>query len=114
KSNTPEMMFGFNLGGQYKGFDLDLFFQGAALVDVALAGEYPSGIKDDTFYTRPFYADGNSPRDLVENSWRPDNTNAKYPRLHVESKSNGGKFSSWWVKNASYLRLKSAQLGYTL
>ena len=75
---------------------------------------YSSGIRDDTFYTRPFYADGNTPYYLVEGAWRPDHTDAKYPRLGIESRSNGGKFSSWWVEDGSYVRLKSIQLGYTI
>ena len=79
-----------------------------------LCGIYDSGIRDDTFYTRPFYADGNTPYYLVEGSWRPDNPNAKFPRLGIEARDNGGKFSSWWVKDGTYLRLKSVQLGYTL
>lgn len=50
----------------------------------------------------------------MEGSWRPDNPNAKFPRLGIEARDNGGKFSSWWVKDGTYLRLKSVQLGYTL
>lgn len=116
KSNIPEMMFGLNLSAEYKGFDVNMFLQGAAMVDVALCGIYTDkdGIRDNTFYTKPFYVDGNSPKYLLEGSWTPENTNAKYPRLGVESRDNGGKFSSWWVVDGSYLRVKSAQLGYTL
>jgi TonB-linked SusC/RagA family outer membrane protein len=112
-SDLPEMMFGLNLGASYKGFDLSAFFQGAALSDVALSGLYSSGIYDNTFYTMPFYQDGNSPRYLVENSWTPENPNAAYPRLSTQSAQSGGKFSSFWIKDGSYVRLKTAQLGYT-
>lgn len=115
RSNVPEMMFGLNLGAEYKGFDFNMFFQGAALFDVSLCGIYADkGIRDNTFYTKPFYVDGNTPYYLVEGSWRPDNTNAEYPRLGIEARNNGGKFSSWWVVNGAYLRLKSAQIGYTI
>lgn len=114
RSNTPEMMFGLNLGAEWKGFDFNMLLQGAALFDVNLCGLYSSGIRDDTFYTRPFYADGNTPYYLVEGAWRPDHTDAKYPRLGIESRSNGGKFSSWWVEDGSYVRLKSIQLRYTI
>lgn len=115
RSNTPEMMFGLNLGAEWKGFDFNVFFQGAALCDVALCGTYSDrGIEDNTFYTQPFYSNGNSPYYLIEGSWRPDNANAKYPRLGVQTRSNGGKSSSWWVKDGSYIRLKNAQVGYTL
>ena len=51
---------------------------------------------------------------MVEGAWRPDHTDAKYPRLGIDSRSNGGKFSSWWVVDGSYVRLKSIQLGYTI
>lgn len=114
RSSIPEMVFGLNLGAEWKGFDFSMFWQGAAMFDVNLCGIYDSGIRDDTFYTRPFYADGNTPYYLVEGSWRPDNPNAKFPRLGIEARDNGGKFSSWWVKDGTYLRLKSVQLGYTL
>lgn len=114
RSSTPEMMFGLSLGAEWKGFDFNMFWQGAAMFDVNLCGIYGSGVRDNTFYTKPFYDDGNTPYYLVENSWRPDNPNAKFPRLGIASRENGGRFSSWWVKDGTYLRLKSLQLGYTL
>jgi TonB-linked SusC/RagA family outer membrane protein len=115
RSNTPEMMFGLNVGANYKNFDFNVFFQGAALCDVWLAGLYSDrGFYDNTFYTQPFWSGGNTPYYLVEGSWRPDHTNAKYPRLGIATRSNGGKMSSLWVINGSYLRLKTAQIGYTL
>ena len=116
RSSTPEMIFGLNMNFFYKGFDLDIFFQGAALCDIPLCGCYSDkdGIYDNTFYTKPFAFDGNTPRYLVENSWTPDNLNAKYPRLRIEERANGGKMSSWWIVDGSYCRLKSLQLGYTI
>lgn len=60
RSSIPEMVFGLNLGAEWKGFDFSMFWQGAAMFDVNLCGIYDSGIRDDTFYTRPFYADGNT------------------------------------------------------
>lgn len=115
KNDLPEMMFGLNLGGSYKGIDFSAFFQGAARSDVALSGLYSSsGIYDNTFYTMPFYQDGNSPKYLVENAWTPENTNATYPRLSTQSTQSGGKFSSFWIKDGAYLRLKTAQIGYSL
>ena len=115
RSNIPEMTYGLNLSANWKGFDFNAFFQGSALFDVYLCGSYPgAGWVDDTFYTRPFYADGNAPYYLVEGAWTPENRNAKYPRLSTEARLNGGKYSDWWVKNGTYIRLKNAQIGYTL
>ncbi|MGK9123805.1 TonB-dependent receptor [Olivibacter sp. SA151] len=115
KSDLPEMMFGLNLSAAYKGFDVNVFFQGAAMSDIALSGLYSnSGVYDNTFYTMPFYQDGNAPKYLVENAWTPENPNGTYPRLSTQSAQSGGKFSSFWIKDGSYLRLKTAQIGYVL
>lgn len=115
-SSTPEMMFGLNFNAFWKGIDFNMFFQGAALCNVPLCGCYTDrgGIYDDTFYTRPFAFDGNTPRYLVEGAWTPENPNAKYPRLGIAARSNGGKMSSFWMADGSYLRLKSLQIGYSL
>jgi len=115
RSNIPEMMFGLNLDANWKNFDASLFFQGASLFDVYLCGLYTDrGFIDDTFYTRSFFADGNAPYYLVEGAWTPENTNAQYPRLSTQIRTNGGKYSDWWIKDGTYLRLKSAQIGYTI
>ena len=115
-SSTPEMIFGLNFNFFWRNFDFNIFFQGAAICDIPLCGVYNDrgGITDDTPYTRPFAFDGNTPVYLVKNSWTPENTDAKYPRLRIESPSNGGKMSDWWLVDGSYLRLKSVQLGYSL
>lgn len=116
RSSTPEMMFGLSFACDWKGIDFSFLLQGAAMFDVNLCGQYASlnGGYDNTFYTKPFYCDGNTPYYLVENSWRPDHRDAKYPRLGIQSRINGGKMSSWWVEDGSYVRLKSLQLGYSL
>lgn len=115
RSTEPELMFGLNLQADYKNFDFNMFIQGAALSNVALAGYYSDrGFHDDTFYSKPFWNDGNTPLFMVEGAWTPENTDAKYPRLGIENRQNGGKFSDWWVVNGAYARLKSLQVGYTL
>jgi hypothetical protein len=45
--------------------------------------------------------------------WTPDNLDAKFPRLAF-NETNNEKNSSFWMKDASYLRLKNIQIGYTL
>lgn len=127
KSNIPELTYGLNLYLGYEGFDLSLLFQGAGMCDVALAGVYDSsnlggvqpGVADNTSFTEPFYdaGTGNAPYYLVEQSWRPDNTTGIYPRLSTHN-SLTTRHNAWpnsaWIRNGSYLRLKSAQLGYTI
>ncbi len=116
-SNLPELMYGLNIGATWKNFDLSLFFQGAAITDVFLSGVYGNGNVDATIFTRPFHGNGNSPYFLIENSWTPENTNAEFTRLTTiaaEKGNTNGWASEWWIRNGSYLRLKNAQLGYTL
>ncbi len=114
KSSIPEVVFGFNLNAAYKNFDLSLFLQGAARTDLALSGTYGSGIEDNTQFTRPFKTGGNSPYYLVENSWTPENRDAKFTRLSTEYRSNNAYASTWWIRDASYVRIKNVQLGYEL
>ncbi len=115
----PEMMFALNMDANWKGFDISLQFQGAALCDKFLAfyGKGTTGtyVTDAGPMGRPFYAGvDKSPLYLVEGSWRPDNPDAEYPRLtHIPNAANYAK-SDFWKRNGAYLRLKNASIGYTL
>ncbi len=116
-SSFPELMYGLNLGASWKGFDGSLFFQGAAIRDMFLSGVYDNGHVDATIYTRPFHGNGNSPYFLIENSWTPENPDSEFARLTTVAAEVGnanGWASSWWMRNADYLRLKNAQIGYTI
>ena len=114
KSAYPKFVGGFTFDAAWKGIDVSFLLQGALGRDVALTGVYSGGIMDNTFMTKPFYHDGNSPKFLVENSWREDNRSAEFPRLYNNSSWNNNAYSStFWYRNGDYLRLKTAQIGYT-
>lgn len=116
-SNFPELMYGFNLGATWRKFDFSIFFQGAAIKDMFLSGVYGNGAVDATIYTRPFHGNGNSPYFLIENSWTPDNMDSEFTRLTTVAAEVGncnGWASSWWMRDASYLRLKNAQIAYNM
>ncbi|WP_212005976.1 TonB-dependent receptor [Chitinophaga sp. HK235] len=103
-ARTPEIMFGATLGADYKGFDISLLFQGAAHTDVMLNNEavyeFFQGGK-----VKPFHL----------GRWTPETAaTATYPRLHSNTNGNNHRASSFWVKDASYLRLKNAEIGYQL
>ena len=99
----PEIIYGINPGITYKGFDLSLLFQGATNRDFYISGEA----------AWPFV---NSASATVDNLdyWTPDNLDAINPRITAQPAPNNTQTSSWWVKNGSYLRLKTGELGYTL
>lgn len=114
KSNIPELMFGLNLNASWKNFDFSALVQGAAIADLALMGWYDGVGYDNTEFTRSFYSGGNSPVYLIDGSWTPDNLDARYPRLSTVSRPNNNWSSTFWIVDASYVRLKNIQLGYTL
>jgi hypothetical protein len=91
-----------NLYGEYKGIDLNLLFQG-----VGKADGYVWGHSIASFY------EGGSMPEIGKDYWTPENRDALFPRLAFNN-SNNQQNSSFWVKDASYLRLKNIQLGYTI
>ncbi len=119
KSSMPTHTGSLNLFANWKGFDLDVLFSWGLGHDVALTGQYTAtgsvGVMDHTSYTLPFKWYGNSPVYLVENSWTPENRDAKFPRLCATPQNNNDAYSStFWYKNGNYLRMKSFAVGYTI
>jgi len=104
-NSLPKLTYGFNLGFAYKGFDLSAIFQGVGKVDTYLTGNLAFPYKNGAGVTK----------DWLTDSWTPENPNASLPRLTT---SNGYPLnfqtSSFWIRNASYLRLKNIQLSYKL
>ncbi|WP_242204245.1 SusC/RagA family TonB-linked outer membrane protein [Aestuariivivens insulae] len=100
KGWIPEFIYGANLGASYKNFELNVFFQGATNLE-------------RNVMNIPFELETNSESVLID-SWSPTNTDAAYPRLSVGSDANNHKDSTFWLKDATYLRLKNIELAYTL
>lgn len=96
-------LFGFRLGLDYKGFDLNMFFQGV--------GKKDRIIKDNM--VRPFFDSTIFEHNL--DYWREDNRDAKYPRiLNKDDGSHNYEQSDFWKINAGYLRMKNLSIGYTI
>ncbi|PWJ56851.1 TonB-linked SusC/RagA family outer membrane protein [Dyadobacter jejuensis] len=107
-SRIPKYTFGTNLGFSYKNFDFSTFLQGVAGVKGQLSG----------YAGYAFFNQGNIQRWQMEGRFNPaePTRNPDYPRLEVISNSGTPNTvqSDFWVINASYLRVKNMQLGYTL
>ena len=114
RSSIPEMTFSFNAEVSWKDLSLSVLLQGATLCNYQLNGCYNNGNTDGTMFTRQFYGGGNSLLHLVSDSWTPENTDARYPRLSASTNANNAWASSWWVVDGSYLRVKNVQLSYSL
>lgn len=107
----PEFQFGIPMGFSYKNFDVSLLWQGAALTSMMLNGpavfDFPvmGAQGNDMGKVKPMHLD----------SWTPENPDAKYPALHLGNHPNNkNASSSLFLYNASYVRLKNIEIGYSL
>ena len=104
-ADRPEYMFGSNWKFSWKGFALNLNWIAATHVDKMLEVEYRI----------PFTNSGN--RGLLDyfyyDCWTTENPNGTLPRAAEKSEAWNSSPSTLWLRDASYIRLKSAQFGYT-
>lgn len=107
-SRIPKFTFGLNLGVDYRGFDLSVLLQGVAGVTGMLDG----------FAGWAFRGDGNIQKWQAEGRFDPANPTRypAYPRLEDLSNAITPNIvsSDFWTQNASYIRLRNIQLGYSL
>jgi len=104
-NNTPRFTFGVNMGVEWKGFDLNMLWQGVAKRDVWLGGNFLFGD----------FGNYNQITLFQEHLdyWRPDNTDAYFPKPYMtDLKLKDVSLADRWLQDASYLRLKNLQLGY--
>lgn len=102
---VPEIIYGFGPSIRYKNFDFGFLFQGAARTSMMLGGMHPFGTN-----TRR-----NVMQWIVDSHWSPDNQDiyADYPRLTQVDHGNNTVGSTFWLRDASFLKLKNAEIGYS-
>lgn len=116
RNNRPQLTYGLNLNFSWYGFDLSAQFTGGALFDVSLTGTYFNHNDDNTVWTQTFKEWANSPLYLVENAYSIYNPDGTFPRITLSNPGHGGDNglgSTFWLRDGKYIRLKTAQLGYT-
>lgn len=104
KSATPKIIFGLTLNGAWKGWDLNVFFQGQA--DAEQLVQPTMNMATDFYEGR-----------WIEINTAEQNAAAKWPRAFIKQTYGdawNGVASTWWLRDASFVRLKSIELGYTL
>ena len=116
---TPEIIYGFGFSVGYKAFDFNCFFQGSARSSFFIS---PLRI---TPFAQPYDPDnelgGKQANNallqvIADNHWSESNQNmyAFWPRLSDTAISNNNQSSTWWLRDGTFLRMKSAEIGYTL
>lgn len=111
---TPEIVYGFGASWGFKGFDLSFFFQGAARTSFLLDPKAVSPFINMGYDGR--ISNNSMLQAWADSYWSESNRNpyAAWPRLSDEIVTNNMQNSTWFLRDGSYLRLKSVELGYTL
>lgn len=110
----PEVVYGIAGGVNYKGIELNFLFQGATNTHQQLTNN--AGFA--------FFNGGRVTSEWLDR-WTPDHPDAKYPRLSTNATATTNNYqipggpaygiggNSFWIEDASYLRLKNLELAYT-
>lgn len=101
-NSIPRFTFGLNLGFEYKGFDFSCFFQGVGKADgyVTMEAIQPMGINGAR---KEHYKESFNPQDPKPGAYFPRILSSDYNYAYM----------SHWVQDASYIRLKNLQIGYS-
>ncbi|WPU96391.1 SusC/RagA family TonB-linked outer membrane protein [Mucilaginibacter sabulilitoris] len=106
----PLIFYGLNFGFNYKGFSLSVIFQGVKNRQINSQNPAVDHFGIDGLFT--------STNQVFENAtgrWTPETANtATLPRLAQSAFNNNSQFSTFWLKSGDYLRLKNAEIGYTI
>lgn len=102
--HVPEIIYGFGPSISYKKWDFSFFFQGQANVSLMMKDFEPFGTQSKK----------NVLQWIADDYWGKDNQNpnARYPRLTKYNNHNNMQESTYWLRNAAFLRLKSLEVGY--
>lgn len=101
-SDEPRYLLGVNLSASYKNIDVSAFFQGVLKVNVFTNGALVEGPYWENYTITEWY-----------DVWTPDNPDGKMPAPRFRRTYNH-QASTFWVRDASYIKLKNLQIGYTL
>lgn len=105
----PDFSYGLNVNLGYKNFDLSLYFQGIQNVDIDVFA-----LKKTTDFWSVSDTRSNKGARLLD-AWDPvTNPGSEIPALSLTDTNNETRFSTYFIENGSYLKLRNVQLGYNL
>ncbi len=101
----PDFTTGLTIGLHYRNFDMSMFFQGI----------FGNEVYDLTRYVGDFFNQSQYNKNgRVLDSWSVSNINADVPRVSMDDPNNNIRPSSYFVQNASFVRLKNIKIGYSV
>lgn len=103
----PDFSYGLNFVFDYKGFDFTMFWQGIGKTNVI------NGRKGQTDFWSIEDIGSNKGTRLL-NAWSPDNPNSSIPALTTIDRNAENRFSTYFIENGAYLKLRNLQVGYKL
>lgn len=104
---NPDLSMGLNLAFKYKAFTLDMFFAGD------FGFEIQNHMKRQLLSMNYGNLSTNRGADIL-NAWTPTNTNTDIPALSLTDDNNESRFSTYYVENGSYMKMKYLKLSYSL
>lgn len=98
---VPQIVYGLNFDFRWKDLDFTMLLQGQGMA---------------RFYYAPLNdpVSGNIEREAAANAWTLKNTTSDYPRISSNITNGGVTRSSFYYRNAAFLRLKNVEIGYTI
>ena len=102
---APEIFYNAHAGVEYKGFGIDLLFQGV--------GNYSANLNAKGMYW-PLLNTTNLSQQVYDGRWTTSNPDAKFPRLSTTSNANNYQTSTFWQRDRSFLKLRNVELYYNL
>jgi len=115
-TSVPQVEGGLGVSFGYYGFDFNFFIQGASRVSFMIDPTSNVDWDNGTVGTSPFVGNHSLLKAWADDHWSETNRNcyATWPRLSDTSRPNNEQASTWWLRDGSYLRLKSVEIGYTI
>lgn len=109
-TTVPEINYGFGVSAGWHGFDASVFFTGVSHVTRIIGGQLLFGASYNVMRLGQVY------EDVALHHWTKANSNpdAKYPRISLSKIDNNQQPSTYWQRDMSFIRLKNAEIGYTI
>ena len=105
----PKFIYGFTINMAYKGFDIMTHWQGVLGTELINSIKYRAD-----HYSYRLDGHWNPDRNLYLDAWREESPSNTVPRITSYDRNENFRVSDFMVEDASYLRMKLIQLGYTL